>query len=461
MLFLARLPQKCLLGYSLPCRIHGELWTLSSFRRIEQSIKVNSGKMKPCYFNSLLFNRKHCNIEVLDDSELELSHHPGTLSLKLDKNKSDWNVNAKYNNDNGTKDLRKAFKIELRKKKAVRRQYVLDHNAAQTLVTHLNKDLEETDIIVESSPGPGVLTNALLTRTNNNIIAYEPHDAFRTNLEISLLPQYSSRLQIHSLDLEKFYSYYISDRKAPEKNVLHELMYPITTKGNGEISPVKIVGSIVYLKFFIRLVLSFAFQCCFYEKIWPVLYLYIPHTIFKRLTSDVKNFKGSSISILFRFYFNLEYLDVAYKNGFYLPFTQDSRDRSKEANCLCLVKISPNKNLFKKVPKKELERFHYFMNTMCRIKKNDTLLMCLERWIPGCGPQLIKNGLHVFCHPREMTQEQLLRAYRIFIRLPFYDESVFHHQCRQFVTKFGEKVYEVSRLKTEEKTIHIEDEESL
>ncbi|XP_042217292.1 dimethyladenosine transferase 2, mitochondrial-like [Homarus americanus] len=152
---------------------------------------------------------------------------------------------------------------------------------------------------------------------------------------------------------------------------------------------------------------------------------------------------------------------MAPREAFYPPDTRNLKERSAVTNSLHLVKISPNLELFEKVSKKELVSFHYFMNTVARIKRVDTLIMCLERWIPDCGPQLIKNGLRVFCHPRELTSEQLLLAYRIFTSLPLYEGSVFHYHCKQFAAKLGEKDEEISNLKIAKEVIDMEEDELL
>ncbi|ROT84979.1 Dimethyladenosine transferase 2, mitochondrial [Penaeus vannamei] len=145
--------------------------------------------------------------------------------------------------------------------------------------------------------------------------------------------------------------------------------------------------------------------------------------------------------------------------GFYPPYSlAASKKRRPEDDFLHLVKISANKDFFKKVPLEELESFHYFLNRICLTKRKDTLITQLEKWIPACGPEFIKNGFRVFTHPRELTQDQLLQAYYIFSRLPSYEGSMFHHYRRHWAIQFGERDEEVVRLKTDDEVVEIEDQ---
>ncbi|XP_053637501.2 dimethyladenosine transferase 2, mitochondrial [Cherax quadricarinatus] len=451
MMALRRISQQGLLTNRLFYCVHREQWAQSSFRGIEQMTKVTSSMRSKQYsLNSVLYDSKIYNNEnIAENNKSELSVHPEVPSIKLETNNIKCKINDKYDNENG-KDLFKILRSHLKNVTSGKRQYIMDFDVAEKLVRHLSKDLEKEDVIVECSPGLGVLTRKLLTQTNHNIIAYEPHESLRSSLVDVLGLQYPSRLHIYDLDVQKFYSYYISERRDPGRKLLHKLLYPMCLHGNSGISPVKIVGVIFDMKFFARLVLSFVFQCCFYEDIFPIFYLYIPNRIFDRIVVGSKNFSYHYLSIPFQIYFHLEHLDVASRSGFYPPLRAHGRNTrmAPGSNNMYLIKISPRKELWEMISKDELEKFEFFMNTVSRIKRNDTLLMCLERWIPDCGPQLIKNGLNIFNHPKNLTLEQLLLAYKIFTNLPLYEESPFHNQCIQFAARLGEKDTEVSEHQT-------------
>ncbi|XP_045132145.1 dimethyladenosine transferase 2, mitochondrial-like isoform X2 [Portunus trituberculatus] len=367
--------------------------------------------------------------------------------------------NTKISQDKNIHDLSKKIKMLLKGSKGTRRQHIVDKNVAETLVTHLKKDLGDSDIIVESSPGIGVLSETILTQTDNSVVVYEPNNKLRSYLKKVLLPQYSSRLQIQKYDFEKFYGYYIIDQKEPEKPILQNFLDPILRKEESEFLPVKIVGVIYDAKFIARLIFSYTFQCSLFGEISPVLYIYIPFSIYCKITRDL-NHVYNSHGLLFQYYFNVETLHVTPKESFY-PICTKSRKKLKDDEDVYLVKISAKKEFLQEVPNNERESFHFFMNTVSRIKRVDSLIIGMERWIPDCGPELIKNGFHVFAHPRELSTEQLLQAYKIFTKFPSYRESTFHYQRQQFVARYGSKDEEMLESKSADETTDLDDHDFL
>lgn len=245
------------------------------------------------------------------------------------------------------KDLGAKIKLLQKGSKGSRKASIVDRNIAETLIMYLKKDLGKTDILVDSSPGLGILTETLLKETSNAVIAYEPNNKIRSNLEKSLLPLYSPRLQIQSQDFHKFYGYYIVNQKEPEKTMLHEFLKPMLRKDRKEYVPVRIMGVVYDLRFMKRLVYSFTFQCCLYENISPDLYLYIPHKLYCQI-QRAPNHVYKSISLVFQYYFDIEILHVEDKEGFY-PVYSKGKIKDKDKDIIYLVKISPKMDLLDKV----------------------------------------------------------------------------------------------------------------
>ncbi|KAK3894649.1 hypothetical protein Pcinc_001627 [Petrolisthes cinctipes] len=336
----------------------------------------------------------------------------------------------------------KKLKLLLKGIKKGRYQYLVDRDAAKTLSDHLKDDLEQNDVIVEISPGLGLLTEVLLACTNQpvSVYAYEPCDVLRSHLATKLLPLHSESLHLSGYDIQKFYSYYIIDKRVLESEYLNEILGPLPAKGDREVSPVKIVGIIYDLKFFSRLTLSFTLQCCFFKEIYPVFYLYVPHKVYCCLDRHYRYYRNRYLvgRHLFWYYFTMEELDTAPRAGF-SPSPPLQCGKHEATEDLHLVKISHNPDIFNKVNLSELENFHFFIRTVLPIKRDDTLVLRLERWIPDCGPELIKNGIHPFAHPRDLDSDQLFLAYKIFTSNPAFHQSVFHIQRKQYVARYGEK----------------------
>lgn len=346
--------------------------------------------------------------------------------------------NSSNRDDNSQAEIMNLMKVVKQKKCC----YIIHQDAAETLVRHVKKDLREGDVIVEANLGAGILTSALLDQTHHKIIGYEPNMDFMSYLR-SQHYHHASRLELHCLDLFRFYWYYAISKREPEReadpNRLAQLLNPLPIREGKEESPVKIVSSVCDTAFFHNLALSFTFQCCFYKNIFPVFYVFIPEGLYGHLTSYSRNIISRRLSFPLLYYFDLEHLDTAPKSNFYSPYFRKLKLKKNSVETFHLVKITPKPNVHEIVPKQELGNFHYFMRCLNNTKSGESLIFQMEKWIPGCGIDYIKNGFRMFTHPRQLSKEQLLEAYRLFISLPSFKECMFHHLCENWTIQFGLK----------------------
>ncbi|XP_066986090.1 dimethyladenosine transferase 2, mitochondrial [Macrobrachium rosenbergii] len=330
--------------------------------------------------------------------------------------------------------------------------YIVRQDAADTLVEHLKKDLREGDVIAEANLGPGVLTKTILEQTVHKVIGYEPNTEFLLHLR-SEMNGYADRLELHCLDLFRFYWYYTLNKREPERegetDRLAQLLEPLLTK-EGQESSVRIVASLSEMSVLHKLTLSYTFQCCFFKDIFPILYLYVPDHVHEHLTSLSRNITSKRLRVPFAFYFDVEHLDTAPNSSFYSPHLRSKKFKIKE-KIFHLMKITPRENVHEIVAKHELPTFHYFMRCLINAKSGESLIFHMEKWIPGCGIDYIKNGFRMFVHPRELTTEQLLAAYRLFTSLSSFKECMFHQFCKNWTIQFGLKDDDIpQKMETED-----------
>lgn len=343
--------------------------------------------------------------------------------------------------------------------------YIVDEGAAELLCKYIKEDLKPNDIILESHPGPGILTKLLLKETGNDVIAYEPKKYFRTEIAKDLQDSESRRLTISELDLHRFYSYYIQTKKAPDIDKLSSIIDPLPVNTDNCDSRVKIATVVTDKKFFYRLNLSYAFQCGFYNTlspINPVIYAYIPCRWLDILSRYKRTSTSNLLSVPFHFYFEYELLDKFPIEGFYPMHRKSSeRIRREDDDYFHLIRIKCNPQMKDMVSAADLDNFHYFLNRILRTKVQDTFIGQIEKFLPNCGPEFIKEGFRVFGHPRDFSQDQFLLAYRIFCSHPAYEDCMFHYYKRHWAMLFGEKDDDVLALKCdEESVIDLEEEEA-
>ncbi|CAL4132682.1 unnamed protein product, partial [Meganyctiphanes norvegica] len=430
--------------------------------RIPEIFIPISSKLGACNFSNL---QRDSN-DVFEESNIKNSIN--SRKKKNTTNKIDRNINVSNNKSTTIRSKKNTpyyvtqYRDYLKGTRSI--SYIVDENAAKLMFKYIKEDLEPHDIILESHPGPGILTELFLTHTDNKIITYEPKKFFRTKLANKWQESNDKSLIISDLDLHKFYSYYIQAKKAPEFDKLSPLIDPLPIDSGNCNSRVKIATVVTDKKFFYRLNLSYAFQCCFFNTSAPVnpdIYAYIPCRWLDVLSQQKQNSTSNLLSVPFHFYFTYDILDKFPIEGFYPVYNKSSeRVRREDDNYLHLIRIKQNPKRKDLIPVAELDNFHYFLNRMLRTKVQDTFIGQIEKFIPNCGPEFIKEGFRVFAHPRNLSQEQLILAYKIFCNLPAYEDCMFHFYKRHWAMQFGEKDEEVLALKcVDEAAIDLEEEE--
>ncbi|KAH8027441.1 hypothetical protein HPB51_005585 [Rhipicephalus microplus] len=74
------------------------------------------------------------------------------------------------------------------------------------------------------------------------------------------------------------------------------------------------------------------------------------------------------------------------------------------------------------------ERLHelVFFVRQNMVRRTAYVLPCLEKWIPGCGPRLLREGAtRVFERMGDLSPERMLRLFQLFSALPEYTQSAF------------------------------------
>jgi len=65
--------------------------------------------------------------------------------------------------------------------------YIASNIAASTIANSLKKDLPADKLIMEVNPGIGLLTEKLITETNNDLFLYEAHEHLFDKLAVSCI----------------------------------------------------------------------------------------------------------------------------------------------------------------------------------------------------------------------------------------------------------------------------------
>lgn len=101
---------------------------------------------------------------------------------------------------------------------------------------------------------------------------------------------------------------------------------------------------------------------------------------------------------------------------------------------LRLVRIEINEEVLDKIGKDNLFTFWYFIRQHL-YARTSRVIPELERWIPGCGVKLIKQGFTIFTQFGTLNPDQLLDLYLQFTSWPEFANSSFLNAVEKFQTR--------------------------
>lgn len=101
---------------------------------------------------------------------------------------------------------------------------------------------------------------------------------------------------------------------------------------------------------------------------------------------------------------------------------------------LRLVRIEINEEVLNKIGKDNLFTYWYFIRQHL-YARTSRVIPELERWVPGCGVKLIKQGFTIFSQFGTLHPEQLLDLYLQFTSWPEFTNSSFLNAVEKFQTR--------------------------
>ncbi|KAH6925550.1 hypothetical protein HPB50_007102 [Hyalomma asiaticum] len=135
--------------------------------------------------------------------------------------------------------------------------------------------------------------------------------------------------------------------------------------------------------------------------------LFLSHTEAAHITaargSNFRHYRD--VSILYQLFFHIDVLGQA-------P--------------LQLLRLVPRSDLWDLAGSPERLHELVFFVRQNMVRRTAYVLPCLEKWIPGCGPRLLREGAtRVFERMGDLSPERMLRLFLLFSALPEYSQSAF------------------------------------
>ncbi|KAE9524919.1 hypothetical protein AGLY_014969 [Aphis glycines] len=320
---------------------------------------------------------------------------------------------------------------------------------SDTISVHLTKKYGNKQIeIIEANPGPCLITQNLLNKTNYNICVYESsYNVFKKFL-MAVHSIHGDRIKINPgnfLLLWKFGYQDRLDRGDRVSKFLSSAGIP-QQPWNQENPSLKIIASLPNKKFLNYLIYSFIFQTGLMVYGRPEFYFLLSPSVFKRYSCEpiIDKMYYKTQTILFQTIFDIELIKTYPRKAFYPPHISKSASKNvrfkelKEADdkYMILAKVVGRRDILNKEGLTEdlLKPYWYFVKHHTLSRKNFVIPM-LEQWIPGCGPHFIAQGYTIFTQFGDLTPPQILRLFLKFISLPEYNDSPFLNSMESRIAK--------------------------
>ena len=321
--------------------------------------------------------------------------------------------------------------------------YIVDRDVAQDIENILEQeDLDKTGTAVEISPGLGYLTTCLDHLGLEHLICFEED----LNLALRLQLKFT-HVQVIKRRFLRLAQLAHADSLDGENRVPLLLAKVKETIEPSRLYIFGVTPGIDITKFSIQTLIS---NKVFYDEQvgfeHPVYYLVLGPRAYQIISAGPSDgfYNYRFASVLFQLLFKWKVLKTFPSQAF-LPWQstdvvgreQSNRGRSPlpQPHTSYFVKFETNFHLLDQLNKENLFSFYFFVrhnlfSRRCRVIPN------LEKFVPDCGPRLIRKGFTIFTHFGELSPEQILELYLEFSSWPELEFSSFGTAAENLRSKF-------------------------
>ncbi|XP_035228357.1 dimethyladenosine transferase 2, mitochondrial-like, partial [Stegodyphus dumicola] len=293
--------------------------------------------------------------------------------------------------------------------------------------------------VLEANPGPGLLSKAILETGVSHLRVFEKNvDLFPTleilsntysNFEIikenlMLLPSLDARMPYdESNEYEKFFK---GIPNCSYSNGVPFRLFSIISNKRG-------------IKFLRYLLTALPAQSSLFSYGRCELFLMLSKAEYQCMQAEPKeNFSMYRWStVLYSLFFEIKCLKKFSSESFFPSPVYRKAKKMRDLQHFYLVKLTPVSDLPELVTdNNKLLEFYYFVRNHFG-KRTAFVIPTMEKWIPFCGPRLIKEGMNVFTRFGDLNPKQILMLFNQFSSWPEYEDSSFHTAFQKYNKKLA------------------------
>ncbi|XP_015120687.1 dimethyladenosine transferase 2, mitochondrial [Diachasma alloeum] len=308
--------------------------------------------------------------------------------------------------------------------------HLLDRDVSKAFASLIiDKIPKEQTFIAEMNPGIGLMTQQLLDSGVSVVHGYDKFTEFMQWLH-PLSKRYPGRLHLRPFNLATIAKTDFLDGKINSRNMdkMFEGIRPRDWRGPPAIA---VIGAVPNVNFF------YSFQWSLVNQYLSdygraVLFVAVSPSTSLALTDDpnTKHFHKPK-NIFLRTFFDFRKLGTLPRNAFY-PWVPEKTWRKRfaeyykgDSEIMDVVKIEARADFFTEdFTRSDAIIFYYFLSIHMKTR-NTRIIPVLEKWIPGCGPRLIREDYDIYSTFDELNSEQLLQLFKTFKSWPEYETSPF------------------------------------
>lgn len=335
-------------------------------------------------------------------------------------------------------------KILKRRKRNIDVLYAVDRDIAEKIVDLVALDILKGGApVFEANPGLGFISRGLLAAGVQRLFLCEPSLSLAQHLK-KLKNEFPGRTEVINKDLFGLAKLQFQDNQDGGSRVQSLFCGVLSAEWHDD--PVmKIVGVLPSLSFIKYIIQSHVFQTGIVVYGRPEFYLVMTPILYFYLTSKPESGYTlyRSTSVLFQLIFEWHLLEKLPRTGF-LPWqvkhsTQKwaklTKVRIIDEDCMYLVKIIPRRDFFKTVVSADQLQPLWFFVRQHLISRKNRVIPQLEKWISGCGPRVIMDGMTIFTEFGDLTPQEILSLFHKFVSWPEYPVCPFIASMETSFTK--------------------------
>ncbi|XP_038046059.1 dimethyladenosine transferase 2, mitochondrial-like [Patiria miniata] len=325
--------------------------------------------------------------------------------------------------------LRNKYK---RLRKTKKNRSVLRPELAQLMVDKVWPDgslAKEKAMIIETSPGPGILTRQLLNSGAPSVLSMEREKPFLPSLS-ALASKARDRLRVMHADFFAMHYHGNKDVHPPVVRIAKVFEGLEAVPWEADI-PIKIIGSLPHHN---ERTHAYIIASQLLERLSSFKYGRVQFNVlmsegcYNVISQPVGNmFKYRALSALMQMSCNIQLLHKEPQVSFRLPTSSGEASRANLTDkdlSLCLVRLTPKRDLFieHQLSQQQAFIFVYFVRQVLA-KRRQFLSKMIEAWAPGHG-----DIVHDFGYDKEtltgnVEPSDLLRIYMAICQLDSFNGS--------------------------------------